>query len=53
MDLQTAAVIVALASPAIMAAVGWGTFKARLYAVEQRVTRIEDARERERLALHA
>jgi hypothetical protein len=42
-DLQTIAVVVAIASPAIMTAVTWGTYKARLAMLERRVDALEGA----------
>ncbi|MDQ2641281.1 MAG: hypothetical protein M3Y79_11995 [Pseudomonadota bacterium] len=41
MELQTLAVLVAIASPVIMTAVTWGTYKARLAMLERRVDALE------------
>jgi hypothetical protein len=43
MDLQTLAVLVAIASPVIMTAVTWGAYKARLAMLERRVDALEVA----------
>lgn len=43
MDLQTAAVLVGLASPLVLTAVAWGSYTARLKILEERMRHNESA----------